>query len=113
MRDIRASAEVRALVGADKLRELDGDGFVRYECRWCGLPGRTTEATSVIIVGYRVFRVAMLAHAACADSRIIEVDADTMRAVARQTAAPQPHQQAREARLLACGRNHPARGCPA
>jgi hypothetical protein len=75
MRDIRASVEVRAFIGADKLCELHGDAFVRYECWQCGRPGRTTEPTSVIVFGYRVFRVVGLAHAACADSQIIEVDA--------------------------------------
>jgi uncharacterized C2H2 Zn-finger protein len=33
VRDIEASVEVRALIGAEKLRELHGDAFVRYECR--------------------------------------------------------------------------------
>jgi hypothetical protein len=32
MRDIRASVEVRALIGADKLRELHEDARERYEC---------------------------------------------------------------------------------
>ena len=32
MRDIKANGEVRALIGAEKLRELHGDAFVRYEC---------------------------------------------------------------------------------
>ena len=35
MRDIRASAEMRALIGADELRELHGDAFMRYECWQC------------------------------------------------------------------------------
>ena len=75
MRDIRASVEVRAFIEPDKLRELHGDAFVQYECWQCGRPGRTTEPTSVIVPGYRVFRIVKLAHAACADSHIIEVDA--------------------------------------
>ncbi len=36
MHDIRATAEVRALIGADKLRELDEDANERYECWQCG-----------------------------------------------------------------------------
>lgn len=82
MRDIRASVEVRALIGADKLRELHGDAFVRYECWRCGRTGRTTEPTSVIVLAHRAFRVVKLAHAACADSQIIGVAAAGMRAVA-------------------------------
>jgi hypothetical protein len=73
MRDIRASVEVRAFIGAEKLHELHGDAFAQYECWQCGSSGRTTEPTSIVVLGYRVFRVAKLAHAACADSRIIEV----------------------------------------
>ena len=81
MRDIRASVEVRALIGAGKLRELHGDAFARYE-RWrCGGTGRTTEPTSVIVLAYRVFRVVKLAHAGCADSQIIEVGAVGMSVV--------------------------------
>ena len=82
MRDIRASVEVRALIGAGKLRELHGDALVRYECWQCGKAGRTTEPTSVIVLGYRVFRVVKLAHAACADSQIIEAGAAAMEAAA-------------------------------
>jgi hypothetical protein len=52
VRDIEASVEVRALIGADKLRELHEDAFARYECWQCGKTGRTTEPTSVIVLGY-------------------------------------------------------------
>ena|SRR5215831_159608 len=75
MRDIRASAEVLALIGAEKLRELHGDAFIRYRCWQCGRGGRTTEPTSVVVLGYRVFRAVRLAHAACANSQIIRVNA--------------------------------------
>jgi len=81
MADIRASVEVRALIGADKLRELHGDAFAQYACWRCGRAGRTTEPTSVIVLGYRVFRVVRLAHAGCADSQIIEVGAAGMSVV--------------------------------
>jgi hypothetical protein len=115
MRDIRASVEVRALIGAEQLRELHGKASAQYECWQCGREGRTSETTSVIVVGHRAFRVVMLAHAACADSHIIEVSADMMNAVAGQTAVPpQPGHPARgTARRLPRGRSHPTRGRPA
>ena len=104
--------EVRALIGADKLRQLHGRAFARYECWQCGREGRTTEPTSVIVLAYRVFRVVKFAHAACVDSQIIEVTAAAMRTVAGQTAALQRGQQAREAgRRLRGGENHPAKKC--
>ena len=108
MRDIEASVEVRALIGAEKLRELHGDAFVRYECWQCGRTGRTTEPTSVIVVGHRVFRVVRLAHAGCAHSHIIEVGAAEMRAVAgeltRRNTASKPGEQA--GRLAAARPGH-------
>jgi hypothetical protein len=114
MRDIRASVEVRALIGASRLRELQGKASTRYECWQCGSQGRTTDATSVIVVGHRAFRVVMLAHAACAESHIIEVGADMMRAVTGATAAsPQLRHQGRgAARRLRRSENHPAKRCP-
>ena len=114
MRDIRASVEVRALVGAEKLRELHGAAPDRYQCWQCGRTGQTTEPTSVVVLAYRVFRVVKLAHAACADPQIIEVGAAGMRTVARQIAVPQHRQRAREAeRQLRRDETCPARGCPA
>jgi hypothetical protein len=87
VRDIAASVEVRALLGAGKLRELHGDAFERYECWRCGSTGRTTEPTSVIVLGHRVFRVVKLAHAGCADSHIVEVGVAGMRAVVGELTA--------------------------
>jgi hypothetical protein len=114
MRDIRASVEERALIGAEKLRELHEDARERYECWQCGRTGRTTEPTSVIVLAYRVFRVVKLAHAACADPHIIEVDAAGMRTVAAQTAVPQYREREREAgRQLRRGETCPAKRCPA
>jgi hypothetical protein len=111
MRDIRASVEERALIGAEKLRELHDDARERYECWQCGRTGRTTEPTSVIVLAHRVFRVVKLAHAACADPHIIEVDAAGMRTVAAQTAVPQYRERAREAgRQLRHGETCPAKG---
>jgi hypothetical protein len=48
MRDIRASVEVRALIGADKLRELHGKAFAQYECWQCGTEGRTTQGHGIV-----------------------------------------------------------------
>jgi hypothetical protein len=97
MRDIRASVEVRALIGAGTLRELHGDALARYECWQCGKAGWTTEPTSVIVLGYRIFRVVKLAHAACADSHIIEAGAAAMEAAAgdlpHRTTASKPGEQ--------------------
>ena len=114
MRDIRASAEVRAFIGAEKLRELQGDTFLRYDCWQCGSSGWTTEPTSIVVLGYRIFRVAKLAHAACADPQIVEVDAAGMRAAAseptRRNTASTPGGPAGSS---AAARAAPVRGCPA
>jgi hypothetical protein len=112
MRDIRASVEVRALIGAEKLRELHEDAFARYECWRCGRTGRLTEPTSVIVLGYRVFRGVRLTHAGCAESQITEIAAG-MRAVAeltRRNTASTPGEQAGSS---AVARAAPVRGCPA
>ena len=112
MRDIRASAEVPALIGAEKLRELHGNAFVQSECWQCGREGRTIGPTSVIVLANRVFRVVMLAHAACAGSHILGVDAVMIGAAGGQTAAPQTrHQFLGAARQPRRGGNDPARGC--
>jgi hypothetical protein len=87
VRDIGASVEVRALTGAAKLRELHGDTHVEYECWRCGRTGRTTEPTSVIVLAHRISRVVKLAHAGCADPRIIEAGATTIRAGAGELTA--------------------------
>ena len=114
MRDIRASVEVRALIGAESLRELHRKAFARYECWHCGREGRTTEPTAVIVLAYRAFRVVKLAHTACTDSHIIELGAAAMRTLAGLTTAPQHSQQAQGAQCqLRRGENHPAKNCPA
>ena len=114
MRDIRASVEVRAFIGAEKLRELHEGAFARYECWQCGRTGRITEPTSVIVLGHRVFRAVRLTHAGCAESQIIEIDAAGMRAVAdeltRCDSASTPGEQAGSS---AAARALPVRGCPA
>ena len=114
MRDIRASVEVRAFIGAETLRELHEDTFARYECWQCGRTGLMTEPTSVIVLGYRVFRAVRLTHAGCADSQIIEIDAAGMRAVAsepaRRNTASTPEEPAGSS---AAARAVLVRGCPA
>jgi hypothetical protein len=84
VRDIRAGVEVRALIGADKVRELHGDAFARYECRACGKKGRTARPTSVIVLAHRALRVVELAHAGGADSQIIEAGAAAITAMASE-----------------------------
>ena len=113
MRDIRASVEVRALIGAEKLRELHEDAFARYECWQCGRTGRTTEPTSVIVLAYRVFRVVRLTHAGCADSQIIEVDAAAMRAVASEPLAVTPPASPGSGPAASLRREPPVKKCPA
>ena len=114
MRDIGASAEVRALSDAGKLCELHGRAFARYACWQCGGTGRTAEPTSVIVFGYRGFRVLKLARAGCADSHIIGIGAAAMRTVAGRTAARQPgHRVQGAGRQARCGENHLAKKCMA
>src|SRR5260221_13690043 len=76
---VQASAAVTAQVGAETLARLRGEAFRRYDCCRCARPGQTdAEPTTVIVDRYRlgfVVRV-RLAHARCADSQIVEVDAD-------------------------------------
>ena len=75
MRDIRASAEVVALIGTESLRELEKDAFRSYECAECG-SGLTTDATSVVVHRYRGTAMVRLAHARCTQPKIVEFDAD-------------------------------------
>jgi hypothetical protein len=76
MRDIRASAEVEALIGTESLRELEKDAFSSYDCSECGMPGTTTDPTSVVVHRYRSTAIVRLAHARCTDSKIAEFDAE-------------------------------------
>lgn len=77
MPDIRASAEVQKLIGAESLRRLSTDAYSFYRCVRCRQVGRTTDPTSVVVYLYRGHKaVVELAHAWCADSQIVEVDAD-------------------------------------
>src|SRR5262249_60378557 len=76
VRDIRASAEVRALIGAEPLQRLHADAYQSYGCAACGRPGTTTEPTTVTAErGPAAVRVT-LNHAACAPSRVRSVHPD-------------------------------------
>ena len=109
MRDIRASVEVRALIEEEGLHRLHGDAFARYH-RWrCGRTGRATEPASVIVVGH----VVKLAHAAWADSQIIEAPPGSgsgRRTGHRNTTISKVEGQPGSFGEM---RNHPARRCPA
>ncbi len=109
MRDIRASVEVRALAGAETLRELHGDALVRHECRPCGRTGRTAEPTSVIVLGHPGFRAVRAAHAGCADPQIIEAGAAAMSAVGGDLTHRHHASRPRNRTVSLRGR-HPARG---
>lgn len=76
MRDIRVSPDVEALVGAEELRRLHGEPFARYTCWRCGRPGQSTDPAAVIVERYRSADVVHFAHAGCAESQVILVDAD-------------------------------------
>ena len=76
MRQILASPQVEALVGTETIQQLYEDPYAMYTCRQCGRPGTTSEATTVIVEKYRYACVVNVAHARCADSQVIEIDAD-------------------------------------
>ena len=76
MRQILASSQVEALVGADTIQQLYEDPYAMYTCRQCGRPGTTSEPTSVIVEKYRYAYLVNLAHARCMESQVIEIDAD-------------------------------------
>jgi hypothetical protein len=76
MRDIRASVEVKELVGLETLRELEGDAFEHYDCWRCGGPGRTTDPTTVVVLSYQSTRIVKFAHARCAESQVVDLPAD-------------------------------------
>lgn len=77
MPDIYASAEVRRLIGAEALQRLSADAFSSYRCVRCRKSGHTAQPTTVVVRSYRGDNAEVeLAHAECADSGIVEVDAD-------------------------------------
>jgi hypothetical protein len=76
MPDIHASAEVRRLIGAETLQRLESDAFSSYSCARCHKSGRTAQPTTVVVRRYRGDKAEVeLAHANCADSEIVEIDA--------------------------------------
>jgi len=76
MPDIQASAEVRALIGAENLAELEKDAYASFRCPECGLLGITVEPTSVVARRFRKTVVVGLAHAECTRSLVDDIDAD-------------------------------------
>ena len=74
MRDIKANGEVRALIGAEKLRELHGDAFVRYECWQCG----STPSALAVGDGHRLGR-----RAGPAERRAVRIPSARRSLVAR------------------------------
>jgi hypothetical protein len=76
MPDIRASAEVKALIGAENLAELEKGAYASFRCPGCGLPGTTAAPASVVARRYGKTVVVDLAHAGCMPSRVDEIDAE-------------------------------------
>jgi hypothetical protein len=76
MPDIRASAEVRALIGAENVAELEKDAYAAFRCPGCGRPGATAGPTSVVVRRFRKTVVVELAHAECMPSLVDDIDAD-------------------------------------
>src|SRR5258708_111259 len=75
---VQASSAVTALIGAETLARLRGQAFRQYDCCRCGRPGQTdAEPAAVIVERYRLGYAVRVrfAHARCADSQIVEVDA--------------------------------------
>ncbi len=70
---------VTALVGAEMLGRLRGEPVRRYHCCCCGQPGRVGAEPAAVIVQWSklgVLRV-RFAHARCAGSQVVDVDADS------------------------------------
>jgi hypothetical protein len=77
MPDLHASAEVRELIGAETLARLEADAYSSYSCVQCHKSGRTAQPTTVVVRRYRGDNAEVrLAHAQCAVSGIVEIDAD-------------------------------------
>lgn len=77
-RDIRVSAEVAELVGAEDLERLrTGAAFGPFNCWRCRQPGDTDrEPATVIAERYRQTARVTLAHPRCAPSQVVDIDAD-------------------------------------
>ena len=77
-RDIRVSAEVAELVGAEDLERLrTGAAFGPFTCWRCQRPGDTNrEPAAVIAERYRLTARVTLAHPQCAPSQVVDIDAD-------------------------------------
>lgn len=58
------------------MARLEGEALARFRCWRCSGNARTAEPTSVIVVGYAATPVVRLAHAVCAPSHVITLDAE-------------------------------------
>ena len=77
MPDIRASAAVKALIGAEEnLAELEKDAYASFRCPDAAPRGHHSAPTSVVARRYGKTVVVDLAHAGCTPSRVDEIDAD-------------------------------------
>jgi hypothetical protein len=94
MRDIRASAEVLALIGAEKLRELHGERLhtVPVLAVRQGRPDHRADRSGRL--GLPGFRTARLTHAACANSQLIRVNAAGWAVDANRHTASKPAEHA-------------------
>ena len=88
MPDIQASAEVRALIGAENLAELEKDAYASFRCPECGLLGTTVEPTSVVARRFRKTVVVGLAHAECTRSLVDDMTRTRCQAWASTAAGP-------------------------
>jgi hypothetical protein len=77
-RDVRVSAEVAELVGAENLNRLrTGAAFGPFTCWRCRRPGDTNrEPSTVIAERYRLTTRVILAHPQCASFQVVDIDAD-------------------------------------
>jgi hypothetical protein len=76
VRQILASPQVEALIGTETIQQLYEDPYAMYTCMQCGRPGTTSDATTVIAEKYRYACMVSFAHERCAESQVIEIDAD-------------------------------------
>jgi hypothetical protein len=77
MSEVKASVEVRRLIGPEILRKVSTAAYASYICAECHEAGRTTVPTNVVVYLYRGYHAAVrLAHANCRESEIIEADGD-------------------------------------
>lgn len=79
MRSVAVHPEVEHLVGTENIRLLvQRPTSPVYRCPICRCPGTSDEAASAVVLRSPTGRPYLrLAHAACSESRVIDVDAET------------------------------------